>query len=239
MQKFAQSVQARYAGETVRVLDIGSAGVNGTYQELFRFEGAQYVGLDIQPGPNVDVVPADPYDWAELEDESFDVIISGQALEHIEFPWVILEQIAAKLKPQGLACLIAPSRGPEHRYPIDCYRYYADGLRALAKWSGLKVLECDYIRGASGFDDGSDQWGDCHCILTRDASQGSEAPRSRRVPVPVRAVVEPKHLRNPLSLPRANYFGFERFDVIKLIVDRNIRAKRVIELGCAAGSVAT
>jgi SAM-dependent methyltransferase len=168
MQQFARTIRERSAGKAISVLDVGSAGINGTYRDLFSFDGAKYIGLDIQPGPNVDIVVADPYRWNTLPDDSFDVIVSGQALEHIEFPWLIFEEIARKLKPGGLACLIAPSRGPEHRYPVDCYRYYPDGFRALAKWSRLRVLQCEYIKGQSGFGPDSDQWGDCRCILVKD-----------------------------------------------------------------------
>lgn len=29
-----------------------------------------------------------PYDWQEIETDSFDLVISGQAFEHIEFFWI-------------------------------------------------------------------------------------------------------------------------------------------------------
>src|SRR5438105_5014048 len=152
MARFGARVRDQFKGRPVRVLDVGSMsmGTDGSFREIFRFPGASYLGLDAAPGPNVDLVPQDPYCWRELPDESFDVIISGQALEHVEFPWLIVEQIQRKLKVRGLACLLVPSRGPEHRFPVDCYRYYPDGMRALAKWAGLTVLEVDMIRGASG-----------------------------------------------------------------------------------------
>jgi SAM-dependent methyltransferase len=168
MAKFGELVKTRCAGREIRVLDVGSQDVNGTYKDFFSFEGVEYVGLDAEAGPNVDLVPRDPYDWTELEDDSFDVIVSGQALEHVEFPWLTMEQIARKLKPGGIACLIAPSRGSEHRYPVDCYRYLPDGMRALAKWSGLTVLETGLVDKTRRFKDHSEKWGDCHCILTKD-----------------------------------------------------------------------
>ena len=67
--------------------------------------------------------------------------ISGQALEHVEFPWKTFGEIRRILKPGGLFCLIVPSSGEEHRYPVDCWRYYPDSMRALAKDSGLEVVE--------------------------------------------------------------------------------------------------
>ena len=36
--------------------------------------------------------------------------------------------------------LNAPLLIGEHRYPVDCYRYYPDGFRALAKWGGFQVI---------------------------------------------------------------------------------------------------
>lgn len=36
-------------------------------------------------GPNVDLVPKDIYYWEEITDESFDLVISGQVFEHIEY----------------------------------------------------------------------------------------------------------------------------------------------------------
>jgi hypothetical protein len=50
-------------------------------------------------------------------------------------------EIARVLKPEGLCCIIAPSSGPVHRFPIDCWRFYPDGLRAVARYAGLEALE--------------------------------------------------------------------------------------------------
>lgn len=126
----------------VKVLDIGSYDVNGCYKNLFNGYKCQYVGLDVSQGPNVDIVPKDPYCWSELDSESFDFVISGNAFEHIEYPWKTMEQIYDKLKPEGIACILAPFNLSEHKYPTDCYRYYPDGMIALAKWAGFKVIDC-------------------------------------------------------------------------------------------------
>jgi 2-polyprenyl-3-methyl-5-hydroxy-6-metoxy-1,4-benzoquinol methylase len=232
MGGFSSRIREEHEGRPVRVLDVGSMGVNGTYKPLFAF--ADYVGMDIAPGPNVDVVPADPYDWVELPDAGFDVIISGQALEHVEFPWLVVEQMARKLKPGGQVFLIVPSRGPQHRFPVDCYRYYPDGLRALAKWCGLTVLDVGLTGERSGFHDGSDQWGDCHCLLRKDAS----APRPARSPMPAKPRPSAPHLHSPLNLPKnAAYYRFNRNDVLNMLVQQGTRAERVLELGCAAGEI--
>lgn len=125
----------------IRVLDVGAYNVNGCYRELFaQHPNVEYVGLDIVKGPNVDVVVNSPYNWDNIEDESFDFVISGNAFEHIEFPWLTIKLINQKLKYGGFAAILAPNAIHEHRHPKDCYRYFADGLRALAKWGGFKVI---------------------------------------------------------------------------------------------------
>lgn len=127
------------------ILDIGAGTENlenGSYKPLFDSPNWKYYGLDMENGPNVDFVPKDIYNWNEIENESFDVIISGQVFEHIEFPWKTMKQIEKKLKPQGICCIIAPSSGPIHKAPKDCYRYNPDGLIALAKYVKFNVLNC-------------------------------------------------------------------------------------------------
>ncbi len=125
----------------VRVLDIGSYDVNGNFRELFNEIDAEYVGLDVEVGPNVDYVPKNPYKWDELKDESFDFVISANAFEHIEYPWLTICEIYKKLKKDGFACILAPNSSYEHRYPVDCYRYFSDGFRALARWGGFEVVD--------------------------------------------------------------------------------------------------
>lgn len=76
-----------------------------------------------------------------LEDGSFDYVISENAFEHIEYPWLTICEIYRKLKDGGFVCILAPNSIHEHRYPIDCYRYFSDGFRALAKWGGFDVVD--------------------------------------------------------------------------------------------------
>jgi len=85
---------------------------------------------------------------------------SGQAFEHVEFFWLTIAGNSQSLKTGGLCCLIAPSGGPEHRYPVDCWRYFPDGFSALARFVSLEVLEVYSQNGTTGYSDGSDMWQD-------------------------------------------------------------------------------
>lgn len=127
----------------VKVLDVGSYDVNGCYKQLFsNMPNVSYVGADVSAGPNVDTVLEYPYCWIEFDPDSFDFIISGNAFEHIEYPWASMEQIHDKLKPGGITCILTPFSHKEHKYPTDCYRYFPDGMIALAKWANLDVINC-------------------------------------------------------------------------------------------------
>jgi SAM-dependent methyltransferase len=144
MECLIQNLLTSTAQTPINILDVGSMVAEEgqvSYRDIIdRFTGARYTGLDMAPGKNVDIVSEDPYKFP-LESESFDLVVSGQAFEHIEFPWQTIREIARVLKPGGLAIVIAPSSGLEHRYPQDCWRYYPDGMRALAKWGGLECVD--------------------------------------------------------------------------------------------------
>ena len=121
----------------ISVLDIGSSDVNGCYRSLFPAPKFKYLGLDMAKGRNVDFVPKKPYDWNEIRSNSYDVIISGQCFEHVEFPWIIFAEICRILKEGGLTCIITPRMQGRHRYPVDTFRYDVDGMAALAKFGNL------------------------------------------------------------------------------------------------------
>jgi len=168
MQDFVARYLETRRDEALQILDLGSLDVNGTYRPLFDAPGWAYTGVDLSPGPNVDLVLSDPYRWRILPARRFDVIVSGQTFEHIEFFWVTLQQMVRVLRPGGLICIIAPSRGYEHRYPVDCWRFYPDGFRALAAYVGLDLLEVSAQWEAMGYTgDDSDVWGDAMAVYRR------------------------------------------------------------------------
>jgi len=168
MKAFVEQYLAEAGELQLQVIDIGARSVDGGsgYCGLFAREKWSYRGLDVEAGQNVDVVVSDPYSWTALDSESMDVAVSGQVLEHVEFPWLTVSEVARVLKPGGVFCLIVPSAGPEHRYPLDCWRIYPDGIRALAKHAGLEVVEVFTEWGVG-------QWQDTFAVMQRSRSENS------------------------------------------------------------------
>lgn len=125
------------------ILDVGSLDRKGNYNysDIFDEENWTYVGLDYKWGNNVDIVVTDIYNWFEVKDNTYDVIISGQLFEHLDFFWLTMSEIKRTLKPGGYVCIIVPSAGPKHGGNIpNCYLFNENGLKAMAKYVDLEVL---------------------------------------------------------------------------------------------------
>ena len=165
MQKFVDDYLS--SKKVLSILEIGSYDVNGTFKPIFTKKDWTYTGADLISGPNVDIVLKDEYNWNEILDNSYDVVISGSVLEHIEFPWLTICEIKRVLKINGLTCNIAPSNGFEHRYPKDCYRYYPDGFTALAKWAKLTPIQVYTDWNTHTSLDGGHVWKDTVMIATK------------------------------------------------------------------------
>lgn len=94
-----------------KVLGVGTFNVCGTEDEFF--DDCEYYGLDLGPGPGVDIVcPAQDYD---APDNSYDVVISCECFEHNPFYKETIINIIRLLKPGGLFLFTCATTGrPVH-----------------------------------------------------------------------------------------------------------------------------
>lgn len=167
MMNFRKQYLEDRRDESLRILDVGSMDVNGCYRPIFDSPQWQYQGIDMEPGPNVNIVLGSPYKWTAVRSASADVVISGQAFEHIEYFWITMLEIARVMKPGGIGCIIAPSAGPVHNFPGDCWRFYPDGFIALARFAGLIPLKAETQWKDLDYADGSDVWHDSVIVFQR------------------------------------------------------------------------
>jgi SAM-dependent methyltransferase len=180
MAEFCRDYLATRRKEALTIIDLGSCDYNGSYREIFAQTPWHYIGVDLAPGNNVDLVLHDPYHWRELKTESVDVLVSGQTFEHTEFFWETILEIARVLKPNGLCCIIAPASGNEHRFPLDCWRIFADGFRALARYGHLEVLHSHtHWKELATYDSESNKWHDSILIARKRPQSPGEKIRQR------------------------------------------------------------
>lgn len=128
-----------YADRDLKVVDIGSMDINGTYRELMPHNW-KYTGVDIAPGKNVDVIMKDP-EKLPFPDNSVNIVISGQCLEHVECPWLLVKEMWRILDPGGHCFLTAPAKMHLHGYPQDYWRFHPEGMRSLLRGAGFNVKE--------------------------------------------------------------------------------------------------
>ncbi|MFN2563349.1 MAG: class I SAM-dependent methyltransferase [Jatrophihabitans sp.] len=129
-------------GRHLDILELGSGtspGQTKTHRSLLTQVDHSYFGVDVREGNNIDAVMTKPY-TIPAKSRSQDVVISGSVFEHIPFFWASMLEVARVLRPGGVFFMSVPSRGHKHS-PIDCWRYYPDGLRAMAASSRLMLLE--------------------------------------------------------------------------------------------------
>lgn len=90
------------------VLDVGSYDMNGSLKE--RMPAAwTYIGLDLMPGPNVDVV-LDLTEPFPIDDESIDLIVSSSCFQYVSNPFKYMDQLYKCLKPGGMIYITAASK---------------------------------------------------------------------------------------------------------------------------------
>lgn len=143
MERFSLTLDCK----PLRIADVGSRDVTGgNYRGLFEHPGWTYVGLDVEGGVNVDTIVPLHGVWENVPAESFDVVISGQTLEHTTNPWALMREIARIAKPGARLCIIAPFGWEHHRYPVDCWRIFPDGMAVLFADAGL-TLDRVYMVG--------------------------------------------------------------------------------------------
>lgn len=111
--QYIDSVKKQYKEHFINkcVLEVGSLNINGSVRPFF--ENCAYIGLDVSPGPCVDVVClGHEYD---MPDGSFDTVISCECFEHNPY-WVETFQNMIRLcKPGGLIIMTCATEGrPEH-----------------------------------------------------------------------------------------------------------------------------
>jgi hypothetical protein len=91
----------------------------------------EFLGTDIEPGADVDVV-ADAHRLVNaVGTERFDVIVSCSTFEHLKYPSLAAHELLRTLKVGGALFVQTHQSFPLHGYPADYYRFSREGLASL------------------------------------------------------------------------------------------------------------
>jgi SAM-dependent methyltransferase len=122
-----------------RVLEIGPDAFPSTYSRSSDGLAAVWHTLDISDHPGLTYPNSAEYSFA-IPAESYDVVISAQVIEHVRRPWRWLGEVARVTRIGGLVITINPVSWIYHEAPIDCWRIYPEGMKALYEDACLTVL---------------------------------------------------------------------------------------------------
>jgi SAM-dependent methyltransferase len=114
------------------ILEIGSYQVTG--QEAIGnlrslFPGRDYIGLDMRPGPGVDLVGN--VEALDLPDASVGTVLAFSTFEHVKHFWRGFDEVRRVLRSDGVFVLSVPFNLHLHGYPSDYWRFTAEALDVL------------------------------------------------------------------------------------------------------------
>lgn len=123
------------------ILEIGSYLVPGQ-EELANlrplFPGKEYLGMDIRPGPGVDVI-AD-VETLPQADASVGTVLAMNTFEHVPRFWRGFEEIFRVLRPDGALLVSCPFYFHIHNHPGDYWRFSPQALEMLLEEYPNKIL---------------------------------------------------------------------------------------------------
>lgn len=128
-----------------RVLEVGSYNINGNSKQFFVERGANFIGIDIRPGPDVDLVCDITDDSGRvasaLGERTFDLVVCMNVLEHIYNPHTALDNISRLVRSGGYVLIVTPAVWDLHDWPYDYVRLNPDFFREFARQSGMEIVD--------------------------------------------------------------------------------------------------
>ena len=123
----------------MRVLEIGPDKIPSTYCKIVGEGSITWDTLDIADDPRLTYSGAGEYSFP-VDDGAYDIVLSGQVLEHVRKIWVWIKEVARVCREDGHVIIINPVSWPYHEAPVDCWRAFPEGMRALYDEGGLEVI---------------------------------------------------------------------------------------------------
>ncbi len=151
---------AKYAKKifrnNIRVLEIGPGTIPSEYQKIVNNPTLHWETIDLKLNDShLTYVATSEYKFP-IPDNTYDIVVSGQVIEHVKKIWTWMKEISRVCKVAGFVITINPVSWPYHEAPVDCWRIYPEGMKALYEEAGLIVefskVEClEKIQSRPGY----------------------------------------------------------------------------------------
>jgi SAM-dependent methyltransferase len=125
------------ARNAIKIVDFGAG--ESPYRTLFQRDGVTYISSDIDApldGDTIRIVPGLPL---PIDDDSVDLVLSFQVLEHVwDLDWYLFEA-RRLLARRGRLVISTHGVWPYHPHPTDFRRWTRDGLVAELEQRGFEA----------------------------------------------------------------------------------------------------
>jgi SAM-dependent methyltransferase len=140
IEKRYEKIQKMLPNEGV-VLILG-AGEKTNYYKL-KFSNCTVITSDVHDSFKPDLI----FDGHAIpfSDNTFDLVLAAQVIEHVINPWVFCNEIQRVSKNGGLIQIEAPQNFPYHAEPYDFFRFTFTGLRSL--FPNCKTIDVSITEG--------------------------------------------------------------------------------------------
>ncbi len=129
------AVERIATSESILLLDYGCGG--SPYEALF--PNARYHKADFVPVENIDFRIDNDSLLAGVKDDTYDLVLSTQVLEHVVNPQLYLAEALRVLRPGGKLAITTHGVFWDHGCPFDYRRWTADGLANELKLAGFRL----------------------------------------------------------------------------------------------------
>lgn len=128
-----------------KIIEIGSCDVNGSIRSVVEsLDPLEYTGVDIKEGPGVDIICNAENLIEKFGENSFDVVISTELLEHVKDWKKVIMNIKKICKPGGIMLITTRSYGfTYHSWPYDFWRYELEDMQNIFSDCEILKLEKD------------------------------------------------------------------------------------------------
>lgn len=215
--------------EAARILEIGACDVNGSLRQ-HALPTTDYVGIDLEDGPGVDIV-IEPGALLPVEDDSFDLVVASSVLEHDPAFWMTFLEMCRKAKKGGYIYVNVPSNGAVHRYPEDHWRFYPDSGIALVRWAKSQNQNIRLIESFVA-DRTDDIWNDFVAVFRKE-------PTRKALPAKLLYEQTPSSNVHSCRSPEVINPRSETEDMVLMSQARSEAAQAGAEVARLQGSLAT
>lgn len=129
---------AEYFKPGLKILEIGPDTHPSTIQKKFG-TGLLWHTIDIFKDDRLTYSAETEYKFPIVSGE-YDIVISVNVIEHVKRIWKWVPELARVTKKGGYVITVNPVSWGYHEDPVDCWRIYPEGMKALYDDAGINMV---------------------------------------------------------------------------------------------------